>query len=189
MRINSAKRFLISLTRSISNTQMIRTSNNNNLAVFDFQSICEPEENFKNTETTTWFGEHVTISVSISWNLLPMPIFLCNCNPCDLVEFFIDAVEGLATKSKDQMKLKFLEVETAIRSRLTRTLESLNESRCRNHQVFEFEDQYFEDDNKDASAQILQRQENQLIELQEHLERYCNVLPRLDLLAQNTTST
>ena len=77
------------------------------------------------------------------------------------------------------MKLKFLEKETAIKSRPTRTLESLNERRCRNQRVFEFEDQGFEDDNeeKDASTQFLKMQKNQLIELQEHLERYCNVLP------------
>ena len=29
-----------------------------NLAVFDFESICIPEEKFKNTETTTWIGKH-----------------------------------------------------------------------------------------------------------------------------------
>ena len=151
----------------------------NNLAVFDFESICIPEEKFKNTETTTWIGKHVPISVSISSNLIAKPIFLCNSNPRDLVESFIDAVEGLATQSKAQMKLKFLEVETAIKSKLTRTLESLIERRCRNQRVFEFEDHCFEDDNeeKDASTQLLQMQKNQLIELQEHLERYCNVLP------------
>ena len=77
------------------------------------------------------------------------------------------------------MKLKFLEIETAIKSKLTRTLEPLNERRCRNQRVFEFDDHCFEDDNeeKDASTQFLQMQKNQLIELQEHLERYCNVLP------------
>ena len=75
--------------------------------------------------------------------------------------------------------MKFLEIETAIKSKLTRTLESLNERRCCNHRVFEFEDHCFEDDNKekDASTQFLQMQKNQLIELQEHLGRYCNVLP------------
>ena len=108
-----------------------------------------------------------------------MPIFLCNCNPRDLIELFIDAVEGLATQSKAQMKLKFLELETAIKRKLTRTLESLNERCCRNQRVFELEDHCFENDNeeKDASTQFLQMQKNQLIELQEHLERYCNVLP------------
>ena len=150
-----------------------------NLAVFDFESICIPEEKFKNTETTTWIGKHVPISVSISSNLIAKPIFLCNSNPRDLVESFIDAVEGLATQSKTQMKLKFLEIETAIKSKLTRTLESLNERRCLNQRVFKFEDHCFEDDNeeKDASTQFLQMQKNQLIELQEYLERYCNVLP------------
>ena len=103
-----------------------------------------------------------------------MPIFLCNSNPRDLVESFIDAIEGLATQSKSQMKLKFLEVETAIKSKLTRTPESLIERRCSNQRVFGFEDQCFEDDNEDkgASTHFLQMQKNQLIELQEHLERY-----------------
>ena len=80
-----------------------------NLAVFDFESICIPEEKFKNTETTTWIGKHAPISVSISSNLKTMPRCLCNSNPRDLVESFIDAVQGLATQSKAQMKLKFLE--------------------------------------------------------------------------------
>ena len=84
-----------------------------NLAVFDFESICIPEEKIKNTEATTWIGKHVPISVSVSSNLIAEPIFLCNSNPQDLVESFIDAVEGLATQSKAQMKLKFLEIETA----------------------------------------------------------------------------
>ena len=150
-----------------------------NLAVLDFQSICIPKEKFKNTETTTWIGKHVPISVSISSKLIAKPIFLCNSNPCDLVESFIDAVEGLATQSKAQVKLKFQELETAIKNRLTRTLESLNERRCRKQRVFEFEDHCFEDDDeeKDVSTQFLQMQKNQLIELKEHLERYCNVLP------------
>ena len=151
----------------------------NNLAVFDFDSICIPEESFKNAETTTLIGKHVPISVSIFSNLIAEPLSLCNSNPSNLVESFIDAVEGLATKSKAQMKLKLLEVETAIKSKLTRTLESLNERRYRNQRVFELEDHCFEDDNekKDASTQFLQMQKNQLIELQEHLEGYCNVLP------------
>ena len=100
-----------------------------------------------------------------------MPIFICNSNPRDLVESFMDAVEGLATQSKAEMKLKVLEVETAIKSKLTRTLESLNERRCCNQRVFEFEDKCFEDDSEEKGAwtQFLKMQRNQLIELQEHL--------------------
>ena len=123
-----------------------------NLAVFDFESICMPEEKFKNTEMTTWIGKHVAISVSVSSNLKTMPIFLCNSNPRDLVESFIDAVDGLATQTKTQMKLKVLEKETTIKSKLTRTLESFNERRCRNQRVFDFEDHCFEDDNEENDA-------------------------------------
>ena len=93
-----------------------------NLAVFDFESICISEEKFKNTKTTTWIGKHVPKSVSISSNLIGKPIFLCNSDPRNLIEPFIDAVKGLAKQSKTQMKLKFLEIETAIKSKLTRTL-------------------------------------------------------------------
>ena len=76
------------------------------------------------------------------------------------------------------MKLKFLEIETAIKTKMTRNLESLNESHCCKKRVFEYEDHCFENDNeeKDASTQFLQRQKTQLIELEEHLEHYCNIL-------------
>ena len=88
----------------------------NNIAVFEFESICIPEEKFKNAKTTTWIGKNIPISVSISSNLIAKPIFLCSSNPRELVESFIDAVEGLATERKTQMKLNFLEVETAIKT-------------------------------------------------------------------------
>ena len=107
---------------------------------------------FENTETTTWIGKHVPITVSISSNLIGEPLFLCNSNPRDLVESFIDALEGLATQSKAQMKLNFLEIETAIKSKLIQTLESLNDCRYGNQRVFEFEDHCFEDDNEEKDA-------------------------------------
>ena len=37
-----------------------------NLAVFNFESICVKEEKFKETETTKWTGKHVPLPVSIS---------------------------------------------------------------------------------------------------------------------------
>ena len=86
-----------------------------NLAVFDFESSCVNEDSYKQTETTTWIGKHVTISVSISSNLIPEPIFICNANPHHLISSLITAPEGLATQSKAQMKLNFIEVETAIK--------------------------------------------------------------------------
>ena len=90
-----------------------------NLAIFDFESICGNEtDSYKQTETTTWIRKHVPISVSISSNSIPEPIFLCNTNPHDLILSFITALEGLATQSKDQIKLNFIEVETAIKIKL-----------------------------------------------------------------------
>ena len=53
----------------------------NNLAIFDFESICVPTEELKETQTTTWIGKHVPISVSISSNLIDEPIFLYNKDP------------------------------------------------------------------------------------------------------------
>ena len=127
--INSEKRFFTDKLDSFGIQYRDHQKLSNNLAVFDFESICIPEEKFKNSETTTWIGERVPISVSISSNLIAKPIFLCNSNPREMVESFIDAVESLATQSKAQMKLKFLEIETAIKSKLSRILQALSERR------------------------------------------------------------
>ena len=81
-----------------------------NFAVFDFKSICVKEETYKETETTKCIGKHVLISVSISSNLIPEPISLCNSDPRHLVCSFISALEGLPTQSKAQMDLWFIEV-------------------------------------------------------------------------------
>ena len=75
-----------------------------NLSVFHFESTCDKGETYKETETTKWIGKHVPISVSISSNLIPEPIFLCNSDPRHLVSSFISAPEGLATQSKAQIK-------------------------------------------------------------------------------------
>ena len=149
-----------------------------NLAIFDFESICVMENSYKKTETTTWIGKHVLISVSISSNLIPEPIFLCNADPHHLILSLITALEGLATQSKAQMKLNFIEVETAIKMKLCALLEQLNQRRNQAERVSNFvDDCIVEEEEKDLSTQFLQMQKNHLIDLQEHFERYCNVLP------------
>ena len=147
-----------------------------NLAVFDFESICVKEETYKETETTKWIGKHVPISVSISSNLIPAHIFLCNSDPRHLVSSFVTALEGLATQSKAQMKLRFIELGFKISS----ILEQLNQRHSQREGVIDFDDDdYFNDpaEEKELSTQFLQMQKNQLIDLQEHFERYCNTLP------------
>ena len=149
-----------------------------NLAIFDIESICVKEANsYKGTETTTWIGEH--ISDSISSNLIPEPIFLYNANPHHLISSFFTALEGLATQSKAQMKLNFIEVETATKIKLCAILEQLNQRRNRAERVSNFVDNCIveEEEEKDLSTQFLQMKQNQIFDLQEHFERYCNVLP------------
>ena len=75
-----------------------------NFAVFDFESICVKEETYKETETTKWIAKHVPLSVSISSNLIPERIFLCNSDHPHLVSSFVSALEGLATQIKAQRK-------------------------------------------------------------------------------------
>ena len=84
-----------------------------NLAIFDFESLCMRDDKFCDTDTTTLIGKHVPISELISSNLLEEQILACNSNPRDLVESFVYALDGLA-QSKAQMKLKFFKIETNV---------------------------------------------------------------------------
>ena len=69
-----------------------------NLTIVDFESICVQEETFTDTNTTTWIGKHVPISVSISSNLVEEPIFLCNSDPPHLIASVIGVLETLASQ-------------------------------------------------------------------------------------------
>ena len=102
----------------------------NNLAISDFESICVKEaDSYKHTETTIWMGKHVPISVSISSNFIPELTFPRNANPHHRILSFITALDGLATPSKTQMKLNFIEIETAIKIKLCAILEQLKQRR------------------------------------------------------------
>ena len=74
--------------------------------------------------------------------------------------------------------MNLFEVETAIKIKLRAVLEQLNERRNRAKRVSNFEDDCIvEEEGKVLSTHFLQMQKNQLIDLQEHFERHCNVLP------------
>ena len=94
----------------------------NNLATFDFESICVPTEELKETQTTTWIGKHVPISVSISSNLIDEPIFLYNKDPQNLIIDFVSNLELLAEKSKLEMRTKFQDIEGAVNERMKKPL-------------------------------------------------------------------
>ena len=148
-----------------------------NLAIFDFESICVQEESFKERKTTTWFEKHVPIVVSISSNLVEEPNFLYNSDPHHHLLSFIGAVEGLASQSKAQMKLLFLDIEKTIKYKLGSILEKHTQRHNRRESA-RF-DMIQDDRNNEicASTQFFQIHKNQLFDFQETLERYCNVLP------------
>ena len=156
-----------------------------NLTLFDFESICVQEETFRDTNTTTWIRKHVPISVSISSNLVEEPIFICNSDPHHLVASFIGALENLASQSKTKMKNTFLDIETTLKVKLGSILEKLTQRHNRRESA-RFEMSQDDCDNEIcASTQFLQIQKNQLIDVQEALERYCNVLPVFDYNSAN----
>ena len=85
----------------------------NKMNIFTFESNCLEDETFMDTEKATWIGKHLPASVSMSSNLMQEPSFPCDPNPCDLVSVSIDALEKLATQEEAQMKMNFLQTETA----------------------------------------------------------------------------
>ena len=78
----------------------------NNLAVLDFESICVPTEELKETQTTTWIGNHIPISVSISSNMMiDELIFLYNKDPRNLIIDFETNFELLVEQNKLKMRI------------------------------------------------------------------------------------
>ena len=147
------------------------------LAILDFESVCVQEETLRDTITTFWMKKHVPISVSISSNLVEETFFLCNSDPHHLVASFNGAPENLVSQSKAKMPNLFLDIETTIKSKLGSILKKHTQRHNRRESArFDMSQNDF-DIEICAPTQFLQIQKNQLIDLQESLERYCNVLP------------
>ena len=109
--------------------------------------------------------------------MIEQPTFFCNSNLGALVESFLDAPNVLATESKTQLKLKFLEIVTSVKITRKQISSAVNQRRCCKEPVLEFEDECIEEKEQDVSTQFLQKQKNQLSDLEDSLERYYNVLP------------
>ena len=136
-----------------------------NLPIFDFESICVQEESFKETNTTTWIGKQVPISVSISSNLVEEPFFICNSDPHYLVASFIGALENLASQNKTKMKNLFLDIETTKKIKLGSILEKLTQLHNQRKSA-RFDISRDDCDGEIcASTQFLQIPKNQLIDL------------------------
>ena len=138
-----------------------------------------PTEELKETQTTTWIGKHVRISVSISSNLIDESIFLYTKDPQNLIIGFVTNLELLAEQSKLKMRKKFQDIEVAVNERMKQIFDQLSE-RGKNYSSknFEYEDECIEhSEEADMSSHFLRIQKNQLIDLKQHLERYLNTLP------------
>ena len=100
-----------------------------------------------------------------------------NSDPHHLVACFIGALENLASRSKAKMKNFFLDIATTMKIKLGSILEKLTQGQNRRESARSDLNQ--DDCYKEicTSTQFLQTQKNQLSDLQETLERYCNVLP------------
>ena len=102
---------------------------------------------------------------------------LCNKDPKALITSFVEAIEDLANKSKTEMRTKFSSIEAIISARVNAIWENLNKRKDQNASAFECEDERVKKMMKLMSTQFLQMQKNQLLDLQQHFERYVNTLP------------
>ena len=76
------------------------------------------------------------------------------------------------------MKLKFFEIETGVKSKLNQKFAPHNQRRCRKEPVLVFRDACIElKEEQDVSTQFFQRQNKHFNTFQDHLEKYCNVVP------------
>ena len=84
------------------------------------------------------------------------------------------------------MKWRFIEVGTVIKIKQCKILEELKQRHNRAETVMDFVDDCIgEPEEQDVNTQFLQIQKSQLMELQEHFERYCNVLLVLGINSAN----
>ena len=104
------------------------------------------------------------------------PISLSNSDPHHFVSSFIGALENLASESKAKTKNFFLDIKTTIKIKLGSILEKLTQLHNQREGAMFDMGQDDCDNGTSASTQFLQIQKNQSIDLQETLERYCNVL-------------
>ena len=149
-----------------------------NLANFDFEAICVPSEQLKDTNTTTWIGKHEPISVSIFSNLIDEPVFLFDNDPKALIISFVEPIEDSLNKSYTEIGTKFSSIEAIMRAWVNAICKNLNKRKDQNTSAFECEDEGTEeDDGTDMSKLFFQMQKNQLLDFQQHFECYVNTLP------------
>ena len=140
-----------------------------NFVVFDFEAICVQSVEINNTATTSWIGTHVSVSVSISSNLLDESVFLCEKDPNHLIISFVAQLETLAAKAN--MRPKFLAVEAEIKTRLS-------DISCRLQIISETQPNISsEKEVSNVSKNFSRIRQKQFLDLQRHFNNYVVTLP------------
>ena len=76
-----------------------------NLVVFVFESITVHDHSRNRTDSATFIGKHVPISVSVHSNRISEPIFICDINPrCLVTRFLLE----LPLSKRSSMELRHL---------------------------------------------------------------------------------
>ena len=120
----------------------------------------------------------IPISVSILSIHVQQPISLRKVDPLYIVEYLIACLEILTPHNNVQLKILVLDMEIPFKIRLDRLLEILRQRHHRCEQVSETEDICSQQNSDDScvSTQFFKKQKNQLIDLRQDFELYCNVL-------------
>ena len=175
--IKSKKLFLTSWTL-LGLSKRVNGNSPKILVIFDFESNCVQEETFRETNITTRIEKLVSRPVSILSNLVEEKIFLCNFDPHHLVASFVGTLKNLASQNMAKIENLFLDIRTTKIFKLGSILEKLTQRHNRWEQVKRYDMNREDCENEDcASTQFLHIEKERLIDLQEHLERYCNVSP------------
>ena len=112
------------------NPLVLSTRVNKNSTTFDFQLIFVQEETFKETNTRTWIGKHVQISLSSSSNFVRETILFCNSYYHHPIESFSGAHDNSASHSTVKVENLFVGFETTTRIKTGNNLENL--TKCHN---------------------------------------------------------
>ena len=78
-----------------------------NLVVFDLESITVHDHSLNHTDSTTFIGKHVPINVSIHFNLISEPIFICDIDLRCLVSKFPLELPDLSEGSSMELRQLF----------------------------------------------------------------------------------
>ena len=136
-----------------------------NLVIFDFESITVHDQCLNHTDSTTFIGKHVPISVSIHSNLISELFFICDINPRCLVT-------KSYSRTTSSFRRKLHGIASIVRSIIPTNSTKINEP---NGNLPQNADDEIEDEA--SNLKLLRYLKNLYVGVKIKLERYCDNLP------------